>query len=65
MKQWSEKYRPKSYLDLKGQDLAIRKIKEFIGEFNLAKLTKKRVKKSIILHGPQEQGKQLFLILLQ
>ena len=55
--QWSEKYRPESYLDIKGQDFAIKKIKEFIGEFNLGKLTKKRVKKAIILHGPPGTGK--------
>jgi len=56
-KQWSEKYRPESYLDIKGQDLAVKKIKDFIGEFNLGKLTKKRVKKAIILHGPPGTGK--------
>ena len=56
-KQWAEKYRPESYFNIKGQDFAIKKIKEFIGEFNLGKLTKKRVKKSIILHGPPGVGK--------
>jgi len=57
MSPWSEKYRPKTYPDLKGQDFAIKKIKEFVSEFNLGKLTKKRVKKVIILHGPPGIGK--------
>ena len=55
--QWCEKYRPESYLDVKGQDFAIKKIKDFVGEFNLGKLTKKRVKRAIILHGPPGTGK--------
>ncbi len=55
--QWSEKYRPASYFEIKGQDLAVRKIKEFISEFNLSKITKKRIKKAIILHGPPGTGK--------
>jgi len=57
MQQWSEKYRPKSYLEIKGQDLAVRKLKNFITEFNLSKLTKKNIKKAIILYGPAGTGK--------
>jgi len=54
---WVEKYRPKIYLDIKGQDFAIKKIKEFIAEFNLGKITKKRIRKAIILYGPPGTGK--------
>lgn len=54
---WVEKYRPKIYLNVRGQDFAIKKIKEFIAEFNLCKITKKRSKKAIILYGPPGTGK--------
>ena len=36
---WVEKYRPNIFEDIKGQDEAIEKIKNFIEEFNLSKIT--------------------------
>ncbi len=53
---WTEKYRPKKFEDIKGQDEALIKVKRFIGDFNLGKLTKTR-KKALILHGPPGTGK--------
>lgn len=46
---WVEKYRAKSYNDIKGQDFAISKIKSFLSNFPK--------KKTIILHGPCGVGK--------
>lgn len=53
---WTEKYRPISFLEVKGQDEAITKIKQFIENFHLGKLTKVS-KKALILHGPPGTGK--------
>jgi replication factor C large subunit len=53
---WVEKYRPKNYSDIKGQELAIAKIKKFIEEFHIGKLTKTK-KKAMILYGPPGTGK--------
>ncbi len=53
---WTEKYRPKSFAEIKGQNEAIVKIKAFIEEFNLGKLTKIQ-KRAILLHGPPGTGK--------
>ncbi len=53
---WVEKYRPKNYSDIKGQSQAINKIKKFIEEFYLGKLTRKK-KKAMILYGPPGTGK--------
>jgi len=46
---WSEKYRPKKFKDVKGQELAINKIKDFLESF-----PKKR---AVILHGAPGTGK--------
>lgn len=46
---WCEKYRVKSFAEVKGQDLAIDKIREFLRIFPK--------KKSAILHGPPGIGK--------
>jgi len=54
--QWTEKYRPKSFSEIKGQDEALRKVKEFVELFYLGKLTK-RGKKALILHGGPGTGK--------
>ena len=54
--QWTEKYRPKSFLEVKGQDEVVKKIKQFIESFNLGKLTKTS-KKALILHGLSGTGK--------
>jgi len=57
MKQtWTEKYRPKKFEDIKGQELAIEKINNFVGNFHLGKLTK-TPKKALILHGSPGTGK--------
>ncbi len=46
---WIEKYRANNFLDIKGQDLAISKVKLFLRNFP--------VKKSLILHGSPGVGK--------
>ena len=53
---WTEKYRPRSFEEIKGQDEAIVKIKKFIENFNLGKLTKTS-KKAMILYGLPGIGK--------
>ena len=53
---WTEKYRPKNFLEVKGQDETVRKIKNFVEGFNLGKLTK-TAKKALILHGGPGTGK--------
>lgn len=53
---WCEKYRPKKFEEIYGQDLAIEKIKKYIADFNLGRLTKKS-KKAMILNGPPGVGK--------
>ena len=47
---WIEKYRPKSFNEIKGQELTIEKLKAFIKYFGTGK-------KAIILHGPPGAGK--------
>jgi len=56
MTTWAEKYRPKTFLEIKGQDEAITKVRRFIENFNLGKLTKTS-KKAMILHGAPGTGK--------
>lgn len=53
---WVEKYRPKNFSDIKGQDLALAKVKKFIEEFYIHKLITRR-KKALILYGPAGIGK--------
>lgn len=50
MIQWTEKYRPRKISDIRGQDLAIKTIKEFLKEFPSNK-------KAILLGGPPGIGK--------
>lgn len=50
---WVEKYRPNNYSEIKGQEIASQKMKQFIDEF----FSEKYKKKSIILHGPPGTGK--------
>ena len=50
MTQWTEKYRPKFFGDVKGQSLAVERIKEFVKN-------KRGLKKALILHGPPGTGK--------
>lgn len=47
---WTEKYRPKFFGDVRGQDLAVRKIREFVRR-------REGLKKAIILYGPPGTGK--------
>jgi replication factor C large subunit len=53
MSPWIEKYRPKVFRDIKGQDEAIEKIRKFIDDFASGKDSKK----AIVLHGPPGTGK--------
>ncbi len=47
---WVEKYRPKKFEEVKGQNLAIEKVKSFVKNFG-------KGKKALILHGPPGTGK--------
>ncbi len=47
---WTEKHRPSCFVDVKGQEVAIEKIKKFILEFP-------NKKKAMILYGPPGTGK--------
>ena len=47
---WTEKYRPKTYSDIEGQDQAVFLLKEFLKKFA-------RGNKAIIIHGPPGTGK--------
>lgn len=53
---WVEKYRPKNFSEIKGQEFAINTVKRFIENFNLGKLIRK-TKKALILHGAPGTGK--------
>jgi len=46
---WTEKHRPRTFIEVKGQEFAVEKIKSFIKNFP--------AKKAIILHGPPGTGK--------
>ena len=48
--QWTEKYRPNYFAEVKGQDLTIEKLKNFVKTFG-------RGKKAIMLYGPSGTGK--------
>jgi len=50
---WTEKYRPKYFLDVKNQELAVQTIKRFLMDFSMGK----KGKKAVILHGPPGTGK--------
>jgi len=47
---WTEKYRPKTFAEVRGQDLALEKLKTFVKYFGIGK-------KAIILYGPSGTGK--------
>ena len=53
---WTEKHRPKTFEEIKGQDFALKQIKDFLEKFNLGKLTRTS-KKALVLHGPPGTGK--------
>ena len=46
---WTEKYKPKKFEEIKGQDEAVSQVKNFISRFA-------KGKKAIILHGPTGTG---------
>ena len=48
--QWTEKYRPKYFIDIRGQELAVEKVRGFLRSFG-------KKEKSIILYGPPGTGK--------
>lgn len=56
---WTEKYRPKRFSEIKGQDDALRKVSIFVERFNLGKLTKNS-KNALILYGSPGVGKTTF-----
>jgi len=47
---WTEKHRPKTFAEVRGQDLALEKLKTFVKYFGIGK-------KAIILYGPSGTGK--------
>ncbi len=55
--QWTEKYRPNFFEEVKGQEIATQKVKQFIEGFSFRKIKGKNPKKAIILHGPPGIGK--------
>src|SRR3989338_5680922 len=55
MTTWTEKYRPISFAEIRGQEEAVARIKSFVEEFDLKKDSAK--KKAIILHGMSGTGK--------
>ena len=56
-KPWVEKYRPKSFDDIKGQDEAISKVKKFLEDFKNSKTGRGKSKKAMLLHGSPGTGK--------
>ena len=50
---WTEKYRPKYFLDIKNQEKAVQTIKRFLMDFSTGRIGKK----AVILHGPPGTGK--------
>lgn len=48
--QWTEKYRPKFFGDIRGQSLAVERVREFVRHGG-------GLKKALILHGPAGTGK--------
>ncbi len=58
MQSWTEKYRPKIFEDVKGQDEAVAKIKSFTNSFKLSGgRVGKPLKKALLLYGPPGTGK--------
>jgi replication factor C large subunit len=50
---WTEKYRPNKFFEIKGQEEAVYKVKNFLQSFG----KNARGKKAILLHGPPGTGK--------
>jgi hypothetical protein len=43
MSPWVERYRPKTFAEIKGQNEAVEKVRNFLEEFNNSKNTKKAI----------------------
>jgi len=56
---WTEKYRPKFFGDLRGQTLAVEKVREFVRDTRVVAKARGRAKKALVLHGPPGTGKTL------
>ncbi len=54
---WAEKYRPHYLSEIKGQDMAVEKIREFLYNARIETRKGKLQTKAIILHGPPGTGK--------
>ncbi|MEX0920348.1 MAG: replication factor C large subunit [Candidatus Pacearchaeota archaeon] len=52
-KNWVEKHRPKYFGDIKGQEQAVEKLREFVRDFKRGG----KSKKAILIHGPPGTGK--------
>jgi replication factor C large subunit len=52
MSPWVEKYRPRNFAEIKGQNEAVEKVRKFLEEFS-----PDSKKKAIVLHGPPGTGK--------
>jgi len=57
MTQWTEKYRPKFFGDIRGQSLAVERIREFVKNVRVVVGARGGSKKALILHGPPGTGK--------
>ncbi len=67
--QWTEKYRPNCFVEVRGQDIAVQKVKQFVENLTLRKgkflsiqksgssLKGKNPKRALIIHGPPGTGK--------
>jgi len=53
---WTEKYRPKIFSEIVGQEEAVAKVKKFVEDFHSGKSAKRR-KKALFLHGSPGTGK--------
>lgn len=50
---WTEKHRAQNYLDIKGQDIAVKEVRDFVANFSASK----KAKKAVLLYGPAGVGK--------
>jgi len=55
--QWTEKYRPKFFGDIRGQSLAVEKVREFVRDTKVVTRARGKAKKALVLHGPSGTGK--------
>ena len=69
MTPWTERHRPKSFEDIKGQEEAIEKIKQFLENFNSGKIKKRAAEKTglnyetpIVAGGDDHGGKRIHYV---